>query len=188
MSDPFVGEIRLFTWNWNPKNWALCDGSLINIQQYPALYALLGTRYGGDGITTFCLPDLRGRVPIGVGPGVGGSTYVQGAAGGTENVTLTAYTMPNHNHLMTCSNLNANSNPPRSYSVYGAAVSGTPPAATNYYTPISPAAKLVPLQEPTQTAPSNLSIVGGNASHSNIQPSLVLNYCIATSGLFPPRP
>ena len=188
MSDPFVGEIRIFTWDWNPKGWALCNGALLPIQQNVALYSLLGTQYGGNGTTTFGLPDLRGRVPIGIGPAVGGSTYVQGAAGGTENVTLTADTMPTHNHLVTGSTTNANANVPQTYSVYGAAVTGNPAVATNYYCPPIVSSSLVPLQPSTQSVASNLSLVGGSAAHPNMQPSLVINYCIATSGIFPARP
>ena len=96
--EPFLGEIRMFPWDWAPKGWAQCNGALLGIPQYTALYSLIGTYFGGNGTSTFALPDLRGRVPVHRSTTNG--TYSQGAVGGTETVTLTQGTMPAHNHAL----------------------------------------------------------------------------------------
>src|SRR5215213_5859350 len=98
MADPYIGEIRMFAGNFAPRGWALCNGQLLSISQNTALFSLLGTMYGGNGQTTFALPDLRGRVPLHFGQGPGLSNYVEGEVGGTETVTLTTGEMPSHNH------------------------------------------------------------------------------------------
>jgi microcystin-dependent protein len=105
MSEPFLGEIRMVGWNFAANGWALCNGQLMSINQYQALFALLGTTYGGNGTTTFALPNLQGRVPIHQGTGLGLSPYTIGESSGSENITLLANQMPAHNHLMGVSNL-----------------------------------------------------------------------------------
>ncbi len=176
MSDPFIGEIKVWSFDWAPYGWALCQGQLLNIQQNTALYSLLGTQFGGDGRTTFGLPDLRGRVPLGTQiPGdQQGVKYI----GGTENVTLTSAQV-SHNH-----------------SLQAIVEAGDKPAPTaNFYakvTAVSPATAPVNIYgAPTSTIAldsTTLSSVGGSQSHNNMQPFLVLNYCIATMGIYPMRP
>ena len=176
MSDPFLGEIRLLAINWAPRGWALCDGSLLSITANQALYSLLGTQFGGDGRTTFGVPDLRGRVPLGtVTPGQN-----QGVqwAGGAENVTLTAAQTPAHNHaLRAIAETGNKANPTDNF--YSKATAVTPATApVNIYA--------VPSSTVALDA-GTLSSVGG-AAHDNMQPFLVLNYCIATTGYYPSRP
>src|SRR3954454_5741331 len=112
MSDPFIGELRLFGFNFAPRNWATCDGQLMSISQNTALFSLLGTQYGGNGQTTFALPDLRGRVPKHAGQGPGLSTYTIGQVGGTETQTLSASQMPAHTHAVAASTDDATTSQP----------------------------------------------------------------------------
>jgi microcystin-dependent protein len=100
MANPFIGEIRMFGGNFAPRQWALCDGQLLSIAQYQALFSLLGTTYGGNGVSTFALPNLQGRLALGYGQGPGLSNYALGQTGGSETVTLTTSTMPGHNHSL----------------------------------------------------------------------------------------
>ena len=102
MEDGFIGEIKMFGGNYAPRGWAFCDGSLLQVQEYAALFSLLGTQFGGDGRTNFALPDLRGRVAIGPGQGPGMGHYIQGMMGGYETVTLTEQNLPAHNHTVSC--------------------------------------------------------------------------------------
>lgn len=153
--------------NWAPSGWHICDGTLLSIQQYSALFALLGTMYGGNGTTTFALPDLRGRVPIHFGP-----TYVQGETDGVENVTLTNSQIPMHSHTFQGLNAAAGSVKP-----IGHALANTP-STDPKYAPDSPLQQL----NITSIGPS-----GGNIPHTNLQPYLVLNYSIAMKGIFPSR-
>jgi len=168
-TQPFLGEIRAIAFNFPPKGWAFCNGQLLSIQQNQALFAILGTTYGGNGQTTFALPDLRGRSPLHFGQSPGLSNYVLGQAAGTEGVTLIQSQMPAHNHLVKA-NANANAGvaansfpagPPSGNNLYGPSVAG-PAMDTN----------MVPAQ-------------GGNQPHSNQQPYLVVNYVIALVGIFP---
>jgi microcystin-dependent protein len=180
MSEPFIGEIRMFAGNFPPVNWALCQGQLQAISQNDALFALLGTTYGGDGQTTFGLPDLRGRVPVHSGQGSGLSTYVQGQVGGVTDVTLTSNQMPSHTHA--------------------------PMASTNAGTAVAPSASVVPATPvdnlafptfyvvpgtstitPTPMAATSISNAGGSQSHTNQMPYLGLNFIIALYGIFPTR-
>src|SRR4051794_10683767 len=108
MSEPFIGEVIMFAGNFAPRGWALCQGQLLSIAQNTALFSILGTTYGGNGQTTFALPDLRGRVPLGQGQGPGLSSYVLGEVAGNENVTLISTQMPQHNHLLNCNSDSAN--------------------------------------------------------------------------------
>jgi microcystin-dependent protein len=129
VSEPFVGEIRMFGFNFAPQGWALCDGQVLPINQNEALFVLLGTTYGGDGTTTFALPNLQSRVPIHQGQGAGLSAYVAGQAGGTETVTLTAMQMPSHSHGVKASSSAAASNTPKGSALAQSATS-TPPHPT----------------------------------------------------------
>ena len=171
VSEPFVGEIRMFGFNFPPQGWALCDGQLLAISQNAALFSLLGTTYGGDGMTNFALPDLRSRVPVSQGQGEGLSAYAEGQAGGTETVTLTAAQMPAHTHAV-----NASSSPAASERPAGRVLARSP---DHSYIP-----------EPDTSTVMNAKMLGdaGNSQpHDNIQPYLVLNFCIALQGVFPAR-
>ncbi len=168
--DPFLGEIRLFPWEWPPKGWLLCAGQLLSIQQNSALFALLGTTYGGNGTTNFALPDLRGRVPIDRS-----SEEPQGLRDGTETVTLTIGTMPAHNHALIGTSAVATLKGPS-----GNALANDTSPATDFYA----AAAGNPL---TTLSPTSIAVGGGSQPHDNMQPFLVLNYCIANSGIFPSR-
>ena len=172
--EPFIGQICLFGFNFAPTGWAQCNGQLLPISQNQALFALLGTMYGGDGRTTFALPDLRGRVAVGTGQGPGLSNHMQGEQTGTETVTLSNAQIPAHTHLMTASNDSQNSGSPVGNS-FGSAGRGS---GTNVYA--AGAENVVPMG-------SSVTPTGGNQPHSNLQPSLALNYCIALQGVFPVR-
>jgi microcystin-dependent protein len=172
MADPFLGEIRMFCGNFAPIGWALCQGQLLSISQNTALFSILGTTFGGNGTTTFGLPDLRGRVPINFGQGPGLSSYNLGEMSGSENVTLLASQMPAHTHAVgaVTGNQGSTSHPNGQYlASSGSAViynSGPPDSAMN--------------------AGMNQS-AGGSQPHSNIQPFLCVNFIIALQGIFPSR-
>lgn len=172
MSSPFIGEIRLVGFNFPPLGWAQCDGQLLPISQNTALFSLLGTQFGGNGVSTFGLPDLRGRVPIHQGQGPGLSPYVMGQMAGSENTTLLASQMPAHNHL-----INANT---------GGGTQASPangfPAVESTGTSLNYAAA-----QDTTMAPPAVSIAGGNQPFSNVQPYLCVNFVIALQGIFPSR-
>lgn len=175
--DPFVGEIRLFGFNFPTRGWALCNGALLPIQQNTALFALLGTQYGGNGTTTFALPDLRGRAIVGKGQGAGLSNYPQGAQVGTENVTLLATEMPAHTHTLSAT-VPVSPNTPLSSGPQGGYFANSP---TEQYGE-------TPDHGVTGTVLSGTSgVAGGGQPHENRMPSLVLNYCIALQGVFPQR-
>lgn len=173
MAEPFVGEIKFFSFPFPPKNWAPCNGQQLSIAQNQALFSLLGTAFGGNGVTTFGLPDLRGRVPMHSGP-----SAQQGAAGGVENVTLISPQMPAHNHQVMVSSKTNGSQEEYANAVIALGAVGTNPA--NVYAPAS-AGALQPL------TPAAVSPAGGNQPHTNLQPSLVGNYCIALTGIYPSR-
>ena len=168
MSNPFLGEIRLFPWNFAPFGWALCDGTLLGIAQNTALFSLLGTMYGGNGQTTFALPDLRGRTPIHVS-----NNFSQGELDGQEQVTLTIATMPAHQHTFFGTSAAANSKAPAGHTLTKDSVAGD-----NFYAPDT---------TPFAISPQSIGGMGGNQPHDNMQPFLVLNYCIALRGIFPSR-
>jgi microcystin-dependent protein len=171
MPDPFIGEIRMFGFGFAPQGWAQCNGQLLPIQENTALFSLLGTSYGGDGRTTFALPDLRSRVPVGQGQGPGLSSYAQGQAGGAETVTLTAAQMPGHVHPVKASSTTADSDQPAGRTLAR--------SAGHIYTD-KPAAS-------TDMNAAMLGQAGDSQPHGNIQPCLAVNFCIATEGIFPPR-
>jgi len=169
VTNPFLGEVRMMSFGFAPKNWAQCNGQLLSIQQNAALFALLGTMYGGNGVNNFALPNLQSRVPM---HRSNDGTYVQGALGGTEQVTITNATMPAHIHSLVGNTATADKKIPEG-------VLATSSVATDFY--YSPPTSLTALN------PSSIGMTGGGQGHSNIQPYLTINYCIALSGIFPSR-
>ena len=171
MSEPFVGEIRMFAGNFAPRGWAFCDGQLLAVSQNDALFSLLGTIYGGDGRTTFGLPDMRGRIPIHAGHGPGLSERRLGAKGGAEQVTLTVNQMPSHGHPARADTaIGTEANPSGN-------VTATSTAVDIYF---------------DGTANSNMSSeaithVGGSRSHTNLMPYLCVHFIIALFGNYPSR-
>jgi microcystin-dependent protein len=173
VADPFVAEIRIFPFNFAPKGWAWCDGQLLPLSQNTALFSLLGTTYGGDGKSTFALPDLQGRAPMHQGQGPGLSLHDLGETGGAESVALLESEIPAHNH-----SIGAQNTP-----LGGVATPGgntlNRPASGNLYNVANPA--------PTAMSPEGLAPAGGDQPHNNMQPYLTVNFCIALQGVFPPR-
>jgi microcystin-dependent protein len=181
MSTPFLGEIRMFGFNFAPEGWALCNGQTLSISQYTALFSLLGTTYGGNGVQTFMLPNLQGQVPIHQGAG-GGSTYVIGEAAGSSNVTLQTTQIPAHNHQtqIGVSNQAGNVLDP----------TNAVPAMINSGSVKSPSTTYFGYNSGAATghmAASAVTNTGGSQPHSNMQPYLVVNFCIALNGIFPSR-
>jgi len=165
--DPFLGEIRLVPFTFAPKGWAFCAGQLLPINQNQALFALLGTTYGGNGRTTFALPDLRGRVPVGAGESAAGSEYALGSSGGHETVKLAVGQLPSHSHAVHANRGPATTkNPAASVPASGGAYGAT---------------------QNTKMNSAMLSKSGGGQAHENRQPYLSLNYIIALQGIFPSR-
>ena len=171
MSEPFVGEVRMFAGNFAPRGWAFCDGQLLAVSQNDALFSLLGTIYGGDGRTTFGLPDLRGRVPIHAGSGPGLSPRRLGAKAGSENETLTVNQLPSHTHAMQGSNQNTLFAPPAGRMV------GVQTQLDLYRA----------LDQDANMATSSITNVGGSRSHTNLMPFLCINFIIALVGIYPSR-
>lgn len=163
MAEPFLSEIRLMSFVFAPKGWALCNGQLLPINQNQALFSLLGTTYGGNGQTTFALPDLRGRVPSHVGNG-----FSLGQQSGEQAVTLGVQHLPRHNHVLQASGNAAGTRPDPS-AAFLAPVNGGYGAPAN----------------PTTLHPSSVALVGGSQPHPNMQPYLTLSFCIALIGVFP---
>lgn len=170
MSEPFLSEIKIFSFGYNPKGWAMCNGQFLPINQNQALFSLLGTTYGGNGQTTFALPDLRGRSPYHEGSG-----FTLGQAGGQTSHTLTQSEMPMHNHIMACSNASGDTVPPASASQHNiwAQTTQNPYAAFDGNNPI------------VAMNPGSIGNNGGSQPHNNMSPFLVLNFCIALIGIFP---
>ena len=175
MSDPFVAEIRIFPFNFAPKGWAFCNGQLLPISQNTALFSLLGTTYGGDGKSTFALPDLQGSVPLHPGQGAGLSLYDLGQQSGTESVTLLVSEIPVHTHTMMASVENGTQGTLTAGITLASSVAGS-----LYQDTVN--SSLVTM------APQALSAAGGSLPHNNMMPYLTLNFCIAMQGIFPPRP
>lgn len=183
MAEPVAGEIRIFAGNYAPEGWLLCAGQTLAITEYPALYALIGTAYGGDGVTNFKLPDLRGRLPVGQGQGPGLTNRVLGQMGGASTVQLDASTMPTHTHSFSVSGNEGSTNTPAANSAL--ALPQEQPGGTMY--PYAPASGT----GITQQTFANGSITyapGGAQPHLNVMPFLAINYIIAANGLFPQRP
>jgi microcystin-dependent protein len=178
MAQPFVGEIIAFGGNFAPLAYMQCAGQILPIAEYDTLYALIGTTYGGNGTTTFGLPDLRGRLPIGQGQGPGLSTYIIGQAGGTENVTLTPQQMPIHNHSLLAATTPASSNTPSTSTYLAAQVNANTQSTAYLYAPYNAATQV-------SLAVQSVTPTGKTLPHTNIQPLQVINYCIALYGVFP---
>ena len=170
MADPFVAEIRLFGFNFAPKGWAFCNGQLLPISQNTALFSLLGTTYGGNGTSTFALPNLQGNVPMGAGQGQGLSLRDLGETGGSETVTLLSSEMPAHTHAPACSS-----------------AVGTQYAPPGFWAKDAAGNAEYRLSGASAMNASALDPEGGDQPHTNLQPFCVLNYCIALQGVFPPR-
>lgn len=172
MSAPYLGQVSIFGFNFAPRGWALCNGQLLPIAQNAALFAILGTTYGGNGVQTFALPDLRSRMPMSLGQGPGLTNRVLGQSGGEENHTLTLNELPQHTHVAQASTGAATTSStsnnlfamPAKVPVYRSA--GANPVALN---------------------PASVASSGGGQPHSNIQPYLTANFCIALQGIFPSR-
>lgn len=173
MSEPFLGEIRMVGFTFAPRGWAFCNGQLLPINQNQALFALLGTTYGGNGQTTFALPDLRSRVPVHAGQGPGLSLYVLGEQTGTESVTLVSGNLPQHNHVVNAVASGGNLATPAN----GLPAIESTGTSLNYST----AAAGVIMN------PAMIGFTGSNQPHNNLQPLLVVNFIIALSGIFPSR-
>jgi microcystin-dependent protein len=178
MAEPFIGEIRLFGFNFNPTLWAQCDGMLLEIQQYNALFAVIGINFGGNGTTNFALPDLRWRAAIGAGQASGRTPQNVGEMGGAPNVTLTANQIPSHNHVLNSGTLSA-PNPAQNVAApTSEALLGLSGPNNIYFDPITP---------DTTFIPSSISTDGGGQPHENMQPYVAINFCIAVQGVFPNR-
>jgi microcystin-dependent protein len=166
MSEPFLSEIKIVSFNFPPKGWAFCNGQFLPINQNQALFSLLGTTYGGNGQTTFALPNLRGQVPIHVGNG-----HTLGETAGTTSVTVNIQQLPDHIHALQAS--------PNSVGVSADPSNNFLAPVSNTY--VSSPSNLTPLD------PSSVSSVGGSQPHNNMMPYLVLNFIIALQGIFPSR-
>lgn len=175
MYEPFLGAIVLFGFNFVPRGWASCNGQLMSISQNSALYALLGTTYGGNGTSTFALPDLRGRVPISMGQGPGLSPNFIGQVGGTETRTLLLNNMPQHNHSLNASSAAGDASSPAT------AFPANSGALDKEYISSVPSGAAV------QMNPAAIGFAGGNQPFDIRPPYLVLNFCIALEGVFPSR-
>jgi microcystin-dependent protein len=175
MSDQFVAEIRVVGFNFPPTGWAYCNGQLLPLSQNTALFSLLGTVYGGDGKSTFALPDMQGNAPMQPGQGQGLSLRDLGEIGGSETVTLLNSEMPLHTHSMLASGFPASTNIPLNSPSIARSAGG------NAY-------DTAPLGTAVQMAPETLTPAGGSLPHNNLMPYLTLNYVIALQGIFPQRP
>jgi microcystin-dependent protein len=168
MSEPFLGQIQSFGFNFAPRGWAMCNGQLLSIAQNTALFSLLGTTYGGNGQTTFALPNLQSRIPLHFGQGPGLSQYDLGQQAGEETVTLISTQMPQHNHLLNASSaVKLNTTP-----------AGSGLGAAQIYTTAALDSVL---------NPQEIGFTGGSQPHDNLQPYLAINWCIALEGIFPSR-
>ncbi len=176
MSDPFIGEIRIFSGNYAPRGWMMCEGQILPISLYSALFTIFRNTYGGDGVTNFALPDLRGRTVVGIGQGPGLSPYTEGQQGGAESVTLNTNQLPPHSHRVTASDQPASQ-----------------PGAALSYLPSNPARGSPPLYAGSKGgAPSMaqdmIQPTVGSASVATVTPYTCINYIIALEGIYPARP
>jgi len=172
MSQPYVGEIRMFAGSFAPNGWMTCDGQLLPISQYETLFNLIGTTYGGDGQNTFALPNLAARVPVHMGTGPDGSTFTIAQNSGTTDVTVTTNQLPSHGHQLNATSSGqqqapANTTMPADATPANAEVYGTPGSA------------------PTQLAAGTIGISGGNQPHNNLQPYLAITFIISMFGIYP---
>jgi microcystin-dependent protein len=189
MTEPFLGEIKMVGFNFAPRGYALCNGQLLSIAQNTALFSLLGTTYGGDGQTTFALPNLQGRVPIHQGQGAGLSDYTIGQTGGEETHTIINTEMPLHNHTATATTTvtvtpSANSGAPNAASPANNFLANS--GRTNIYTSTAPDVNMGS-NPATATTSVTVQSSGGSAPHNNLQPYLCINFVIALEGIFPSR-
>lgn len=186
MTDNFLGELRVFSFGRVPRGWLPCNGQMLTIQQYQALFALIRNTYGGDGKVNFAVPDLRGRVAVGLGQSVpGGTVFQPGQKGGAETVTLTAAQTPPHNHMIVASQSTTTTGQAPSGNYIGvatASAAGVQPF--NLYAP-SPSTPTDPNWVPLHS--STISQSGGGGPHENRQPILALQICMATQGIWPSR-
>lgn len=171
--DPYIGDVRLFAGNFAPVGWVLCNGALLSISENDALFALIGTTFGGDGITNFAVPDLRGRVPVGQGTGPGLTPRSIGQTFGVESVTLLSQQMPSHNH---------------SFNASSAAATAAVPAANVFAQPTDLVYTEVPAQPDQQTMnAASVQSSGGTQPHDNIMSTTAINYIMCVQGVFPSR-
>ena len=199
--DPFIGQIMMFAGSFAPVNWALCNGQILAISQHTALFSILGTTYGGDGRTTFALPDLRGRVPMGSGDGIGLSPRVTGQRYGSENVTLSVAQMPAHSHSAETT-ISGSSGAAK---LNASSAEGTTNVPTGKYLAMPPnfglesvnmygssadiemASDAIEIDVSGLSGATTVGQAGGSSAHDNIQPSLVMNYIICINGVYPSR-
>jgi microcystin-dependent protein len=181
MSDPFIGQITLFPFNFAPEGWADCAGQMLPIQQHTALFSLLGTTYGGDGLRTFALPNLSGRVAVSQGkPAGSASNYILGDRGGAETVALAPAALPPHSHALNATTGQATTTVP-SGALFATSMTAAArqPDRGYIYSAATP---------DTALAPNAVAPAGSSQPHNNVQPSLALRYCIALQGIYPMRP
>ena len=191
----FIGTIQPFAFNFAPRDWALCNGQTLSVSQYQTLFALIGVIYGGDGQTTFLLPNLQGRMPLGMGSGLGLTSRAIGSLSGTENVTATINNLPNHTHALTGITANTTlqlanpaSNPVNTPTATNSFIgtSGTGPGAANIYSD-QIGASPVPLQGVSTTVSGTVAATGNGLPMAIMNPFLVVNFSIALQGIFPSR-
>jgi microcystin-dependent protein len=175
MSEPYLGEIIMFGGNFAPRGWALCNGQLLSIAQNSALFSILGTTYGGDGQTTFALPDLRGRAPLNWGQGPGLTPKAIGESSGSETVTLLQTQMPAHNHPVMANNQDGNSTGATG-NLWATSVDSNSQQVSAYGTVAN-----------TTMSPQAIGVAGGNQPHQNMQPYLCVSFIIALEGIYPSR-
>jgi microcystin-dependent protein len=174
MAEPFIGQIITTGFNFAPRGYATCDGQILSIAQNTALFSLLGTTFGGNGQTTFALPDLRGRVPVHQGQGPGLTNRTMGEASGEETHTLISTEMPMHNHLFNTTNVAGAVGTPNGNFL----AASSDPSVSSFYRPTSDGSTL---------NPQSIGLAGGSQPHNNMQPYLVISFSIALEGIFPSR-
>jgi len=180
MSEPFLGQITIFPYSFAPYQWQDCAGQILPLSQYTALFSLLGTNYGGNGTTNFALPDLQGRVCVNQGTAPGGSSYSVGEDGGVENVTLISNQLAVHNHSLNATTARGTvQTPGGNLLATGEVGAGRDASTASVYNPANPN---------TSLTPTSIGPAGSTQAHNNVQPYLVLRYCIAMAGQFPARP
>lgn len=172
MADPFVAEIRIFPFNFAPQGWAFCNGQLLPLSQNTALFSLLGTTYGGNGLSNFALPDMQGRAPMHPGQGPGLSLHDLGEEGGVETLTLLTSEIPAHTHGLGSATDPGDTNTPQGNALTRSSGASIYNAATSPLVAMNPGA---------------IGVAGGSLPHNNMQPYLTVNFCIAMQGVFPPR-